>query len=139
MLLLLLASGAIKVLSCLIHNLVGWRAAHGQVHMLSRSTPSGPGPALRRVVPIPFDTLNQLPCLWIHFGERVDRVVLGPTVISRDAPVRNVVLDKGSVACAPLGRTRYVVQVDLAPAAVLIRVASIVQDGWRLLEASVDC
>ena len=43
---LLLASRAIKILSSLIHNAVGWRAADSQVNMLGGASPSRTSSAL---------------------------------------------------------------------------------------------
>jgi len=43
---LLLASGAVEVLSRLIHKWVIWCASHSQIYMLSRAAPCRPSPSL---------------------------------------------------------------------------------------------
>ena len=69
---LLLARRTVEILGGLVHELVGWGSAHGQVDMLGRAAPGRPGPTLGSIVTVPLHAFDQFSSFWIHFSEWIN-------------------------------------------------------------------
>ena len=140
---LLLASGAVEVLSRLIHKWVIWCASHSQVHMLSRAAPCRPCPSLWSVVPVALHAFNKLSCFRIYFSEGVNGVICNSSALICIPVARDSTLNESPVPCPTFRRVWHsnclVVKVDLTTTSIVHIGLSGAETRCWLVEATVNC
>ena len=133
---LLLTSGAVKVLSRLVHQSVRWCASHCEVHVLCWTSACWSSSSLGCVLPVSFDTLNELSSFGVDFGKWVNCVVEMAILITHGPVVGNTSLNESPVTITSLCCGRHVVKVRVT-ATSIVSLPRVLKDGWWLVESSV--
>ena len=135
---LLLPCRAIKILCCLIHNLVRRGTSYCKINLLCWAAPCWPRATFRGIMSVALNTFNQLTCLRVNFGEWINSVVLVSGMVSKGSIIWNTALNESAVTSSTFCISRNIMQIDLATATVILYASRIVEHWLSLLEAAIN-